>query len=226
LTKQQNEWAGYSYMWGKNQKDAVLVGSAGTEIGLSGGRKWKVPSRAECMMCHSRAVRYTLGLTELQMNRTIKVKGKSTNQIAAWVRAGLLEGAKAEDYGVEGRHAKRRLPNPYDESLALEPRVRAYWQANCAHCHVEAGGGNAQMELEWSRSLKDTGTVDMEPLHSRFQLGEQARIVASGDIGRTVMMQRISGTGTGRMPPVGGVLPDPQWVQLLVQWVSELKPLK
>ena len=226
LTKQQDEWAGYSYLWDKNQKDAVLVGSAGKEIGLSGGRKWKVPSRAECMMCHSRAVRYTLGLTELQMNRPIQVKGKSTNQIADWIRAGLLEGAKAEDYGEGGRHAQRRLPNPYDESLALESRVRAYWQANCTHCHVEAGGGNAQMKLEWNRSLKDTGTVDVEPLHSRFQLGEEARIVASGDIVHTVMMQRISGTGTGRMPPVGGVLPDPQWVQLLVQWVSELKRSK
>ena len=136
------------------------------------------------------------------------------------------EGAKAEDYGEGGRHAQRRLPNPYDESLALEPRVRAYWQANCAHCHVEAGGGNAKMELEWSRSLKDTGTVDVEPVHSRFQLGEEARIVASGDIGHTVMMQRISGTGTGRMPPVGGMLPDPQWIQLFAQWVSERKPVK
>ena len=66
--------------------------------------------------------------------------------------------------------------------------------------------------------------MDAEPVHSRFELGPKARIVAPGQLGHTVMMQRISGTGRGRMPPVGGVLPDPQWIALFTRWVSGLNP--
>src|SRR5262249_22186952 len=41
-----------------------------------------------------------------------------------------------------------QLVNPFDPSAPLEKRARSYLHANCAQCHVEAGGGNAQMELE------------------------------------------------------------------------------
>jgi hypothetical protein len=79
------------------------------------------------------------------------------------------------------------------------------------------------MKLDWDRALKDTLTVGQEPVHSRFGLGEKARIVSAGDSAHTVMLQRIIRPGIGRMPPVGGVLPDPQWIELFARWVSELK---
>ena len=223
LTQQEGEWAGYSYLWDADQQDAILVSAKGTQLELPQDRFWNIPSRAECMMCHSRAAKYTLGLTELQLNRTVRIDNQPVNQIVNWLKQELLTGAQAEDYAGGGKRFQNALPNPHDASLELEPRVRAYWQANCAHCHVEAGGGNAQMELEWRRTLADTRTVNAEPVHSRFELGPKARIVAPGDLGHTIMMQRISGTGRGRMPPVGGVLPDPQWVALFARWVSELK---
>ena len=224
LTRQEGEWAGYSYLWDSDQKDATLVEAEGRQLKLPNDRMWNIPSRAECMMCHSRAAKYTLGLTELQLNRTIQIDNQPVNQIAHWLKQELLTGAKAEDYEAGGKRSQQALPNPYDDSLELESRVRSYWQANCAHCHVEAGGGNAQMELEWRRTLADTRTVNAEPVHSRFGLGPKARIVSPGDLGHTIMMQRISGTGRGRMPPVGGVLPDPQWIALFTRWVSGLNP--
>ena len=39
----------------------------------------------------------------------------------------------------------------------------------------------------------------------------------------TPVADQTCGTGRGRMPPVGGVLPDPEWVALFARWVSELK---
>jgi hypothetical protein len=125
-----------------------------------------------------------------------------------------------------GKGAKPQLVHPYDSKAPFESRVRAYWQVNCSHCHVEAGGGNAQMELEWSRKLADTGTVNAKPVHTRFQLGDQARIVVPGDAGHSVMLHRIISPGAGKMPPVGATSPDPDWIALFTKWVSQMKPAK
>ena len=158
------------------------------------------------------------------MNKPVMRSGNRINQIAFLVHSGLLDGVNAEKYEKDLVQGQPSLPNPYDSSLGLEARVRSYLHANCAHCHIEAGGGNAKMELEWSRALKDTFTVGVEPVHSRFGLGDKARIVSVGDLGHSVMLQRIIRPGPGRMPPVGGVLPDPQWINLFTRWVSGLKP--
>jgi len=178
------------------------------------------------MMCHARAAKYTLGLSSLQMNKPVIRSGKKVNQIAYLVNSGLLGGVKAEKYEKDLGAGEKRLADPYDSGSVLEARVRSYWQVNCAHCHIEAGGGNAKMKLDWGRALKDTLTVGEDPVHSRFGLGEEAQIVSAGDPAHSVMLQRIIRPGIGRMPPVGGVLPDPQWIELFAQWVSELKPDK
>jgi glucose/arabinose dehydrogenase len=100
LLKQQGEWAGYSYRWNEEQTDAVLVGKDGEGIELeirddsvAGGvrrQAWRVPSRAECLACHSRAANFVLGPTELQMNRNHDYGGQQENQLAALHRLGVL----------------------------------------------------------------------------------------------------------------------------------------
>ena len=78
LTKQMGVWAGYSYVWNDAQDDATLAPAAGVELKLAAGiaagrrrarrrpRTWNVPSRTDCMSCHSRAANFVLGLSELQ----------------------------------------------------------------------------------------------------------------------------------------------------------------
>ena len=133
-------------------------------------------------------------------------------------------GAKPAEYRPGGKAVGRKLVDPYDSKVAIEPRIRSYWQANCAHCHVEAGGGNAKMELEWHRALVDTRTIDIEPVHTRFGLGPGARIISPGYPANSVMLRRIISPGSGRMPPIGAASPDPRWIQLFSQWIAALKP--
>lgn len=71
MSLQNAEWVSVSYRWNEDQTDAELVGRDGldTEIDI-GGRKqaWRFPSRAECMVCHSRAAGFVLGLQTPQFN--------------------------------------------------------------------------------------------------------------------------------------------------------------
>ena len=72
LTKQDGEWFGYSYVWNDDRTDAD---AGATRRGwtatftiqtATGERKqtWHYPSRAECMVCHSRAANFVLGLCD------------------------------------------------------------------------------------------------------------------------------------------------------------------
>ena len=79
------------------------------------------------------------------------------------------------------------------------------------------------MELELSRTLKATRTVGAAPVHSIFDLGKGAQIIAPGRLDRSVMLRRIISNGPERMPPVGGAGLDAEWVKLFTAWVSELK---
>lgn len=97
LTKQQNEWIGYSYRWNKNQTDAVLVDDGGRDeefqIKTSDGvktKKWHYPSRSECMMCHSRAANYVLGLHTVQLNKDLDFGLHVESQLSFLQRTGRL----------------------------------------------------------------------------------------------------------------------------------------
>ena len=99
LVKEQGEWVGYSYAWNKEQTEAELVGAGGRDqvfpIAESDGvraQSWHYPSRTECMVCHTRASGYLLGLTTVQMNRDHDYgSGVKVNQLEAIESMGVLK---------------------------------------------------------------------------------------------------------------------------------------
>src|SRR5207247_1811687 len=92
LHREQGEWAGYSYVWNDEQTDATLVSREGMDKSYTirdgkapGGSRvqtWHYPSRAECMVCHSRAANYVLGLSTMQMNKLHDYGSARVNQLA------------------------------------------------------------------------------------------------------------------------------------------------
>jgi uncharacterized repeat protein (TIGR03806 family) len=94
LTRQEGEWAGYSYIWNDEQTEATLVGAAGADRvydeASGGSLAWHYPSRTECMVCHSRAANFVLGLSTEQLNRTHEYPAGALNQLAMLERLGLL----------------------------------------------------------------------------------------------------------------------------------------
>lgn len=224
LTRQQGEWAGYSYRWNEEQTEATLVGSAGEDrvFAIQGphGRYqqiWRYPSRAECMVCHSRAANFVLGLSTLQMNKPCSNDPSQENQLAMLERLGVFRSKLPKP-----PQAYPRLVDPSDPHAPLEARARAYLHANCAQCHVEAGGGNAMIQLEFGTPLDKMNLIGVRPLHDTFGI-PHAQLIAPGDPERSILYQRVARRGAGQMPPLATSRIDQEAVQLLRDWIRQLR---
>lgn len=268
LTKQGGQWYGYSYAWNEDETEGTLVESKGLDrdftLRTSSGPKtltWHYPSRSECMVCHSRAANYVLGLTEVQFNKQHDYGGVQDNQLRVLERLGLLR----VNYGEETRqrmrdelkekgkndkeidaylqqqtgtrdqrgprtswllsHAPekyRKLVDPYDPQQDVALRARSYLHSNCSQCHVEAGGGNSQMELEFTIPIDKMRLLNVAPVHDAFGI-KDAKLVAPGHPERSILLQRIAHRDKGHMPPLATRLVDQQAVKLLEQWIRDMK---
>lgn len=273
LTKQEGEWIGYSYQWNEAGTDAELVGAKGLDQEFTirdaaapgGSRKqtWHYPSRAECMLCHSRAASYVIGVSTAQLNCEFNYGGVRDNQLRALSHAGILNRTPTTDWRslvidmarnaglsqdqalgyynemIASAAGQRRasppptadgdpeyldrLADPADTTASLDARARSYLHANCAHCHVPAGGGNAQFQIQYFHSLYETKIYDERPLHAAFELHDP-RIVAPGHPERSTMAYRVAVNGRGRMPPVAVSIVDPLGAELIKQWIASLPP--
>ena len=223
LTKQQGEWIGYSYQWNDDQTDATLVAKEGVDREFtiktadgSRAQSWHYPSRTECMVCHSRAVGFVLGLSTPQMNKDHDYGGHVENQLEMLKRLGLLDKINSPD-------KYERLANPYDATEKLEARARAYLHSNCSICHVDAGGGNAQMQLEAATARDKMKLFDEVPLHDKFGLPD-ARLIAPGHPERSVLLHRVKLRGRGQMPQLATSRIDQPAVEMLTEWIRQMEP--
>ena len=125
LTKQNNEWVGYSYQWNKSQTDAFLVPVEGRDeqfrVATAEGMqltRWRYPSRSECMMCHARAAKYVLGLQTAQLNREFNYSGHVENQLSYLQRTGRLSVNTAVQHGKFAE--QREILSSFNKSAATE----------------------------------------------------------------------------------------------------------
>lgn len=234
LTRQQGEWAAYSYLWNAAQDDALLVEASGRDILLEAPlqtplanavdgkvdeqRTWRIPARAECLSCHSRAIGFVLGMSEVQMNRQHSYGPRSDNQLRTLEHIGLFTKPLPKPPAQ-----LLRLVDPHDRQAPLEKRVKSYLHTNCAGCHVEAGGGNSRMLLEFTTPLEKMNLISQFPQHATFGI-TQPRIVAPGEPERSVMLARVSRRGAGQMPPLFTNRVDQRAVELLRQWMASMEP--
>ncbi len=229
LVLRDKEWEGYSYVWNDDQSDAMLVDKNGMDKTYAcvdpltqktmRSQTWHFPSRAECMVCHSRAAGFALGMKTGQLNRNYDYGGTIDNQLRAYDHIGLFE--KKLDKAPE---AYPRLPDPHDDDHPIEARARSYLHTNCSICHVEAGGGNARFQLSFHLTDKDLNLIDHPPQHHDFGL-PNPKLVAPGKPESSVLLHRVSTRGQGKMPPLATSVVDEKAVKLIHEWIKS-KPQK
>jgi uncharacterized repeat protein (TIGR03806 family) len=239
LTRQIGKWVGYSYIWNDEQTDADLVAAAGmdrvydvADAKAPGGRRqqtWHYPSRTECMVCHSRAANFVLGLNTVQMNRDHIYGRVTANQLRTLEHIGVFGTSIAQASGSKPParlprppEQMRKLVDPYDSHADLEARARSYLHANCAICHVPAGGGNAAMDLDFLTDKDKANVIGKPPLHDRFGIAN-ALLIAPGDPEGSILYLRLARRGPGQMPALASSVVDARAVQLMHDWIKQMK---
>ncbi len=115
-----------------------------------------------------------------------------------------------------------RLVDPYDPNQELDRRARSYLHANCAQCHVGAGGGNSQIDLEFTTASEKMRLFDVRPLHDTYGLPD-ARLIAPGSPERSVLLHRMSHRDRGHMPPLATSIVDRDAVKLIGEWIRGMR---
>jgi putative heme-binding domain-containing protein len=251
------DWHGYSYAWRDDQTDADLVVADGMEKTYTAWsprdknhkreQVWVFHSRTQCMTCHNAWSEYALAFNVAQLNGPgHDVQRKShydPNQLISFSENGAIQRLSKEDqkkppFDEKSVAKESALVDPFRKfnrvvngkpqpEDPLEQRVRSYLHANCAHCHrFGGGGGSVVLELDITKPLKETGIIDARPKQGDFGIAD-ARIVAPGEPGRSLLQYRMAKFGRGRMPHLGSEWPDIKGIELINEWVCSLgaKPI-
>jgi uncharacterized repeat protein (TIGR03806 family) len=213
---QDGEWAGYTYEWNEAQSDAALLAS-GKQRPVQ-NQTWYYPSRAQCLQCHTAAAGRSLGTEIGQLNRTLlyTATGRSANQLLTYEHIGLL--ADPLPAAVDQLSA---LPRSGDSGVSLTARAKSYLHVNCANCHRPGGTARGEMDLRFATAWPAMNVCNVAPLLNDLGIAD-ARLVAPGAPGRSLLLQRLRRQDVFRMPPIGGDRPDTAGIQLLENWIQGL----
>ena len=222
MYRERGTWRFYTYAWNAGQTDAELIPETGETRTLPGpnGQRWQFASRAECTICHTPQTNFVIGLSTAQFNREFdygSIGGGVENQIEALAARKVLEPAPSQPVAELPRRA-----DPKNPTLPLEARARAYFDSQCSHCHRFLGvGGRTAFQLLESLPLEKTGLINGRPLVPL--LGPEARLVIPGKPEQSEIFHRISLKEGGRMPLIGSQQTDTAGVELIREWILNLK---
>ena len=212
LRHDDGAWAGYAYAWNEDGSDATLL-SGGQLLDLD-GQAWSIPSRSDCLQCHSQALGATLGVETAQMNvaHVYRSTGLFANQIATLDHVGLFEASPGAPEALEV------LPS-LTGTATVEEKARAYLHVNCAQCHQPGGNGLGEMDLRWDS--EDLEVCDVSPQFGDLGVAGGA-LVYPGDPTRSILSLRIRSRDAYGMPPLGSHVVDEVGAQQIDDWISSL----
>jgi hypothetical protein len=214
---------GVSYKWRPEHRDADLITAGFSEniliTNATGVRTqaWYYASPADCLICHTPNTGYVLGVSTRQLNGnfTYPKTGVTDNQIRTLNRLGLFSPA-IDETRIAGF---TKLSAITDLKASTTERVRSYLDVNCAQCHRP--GGVANFDARFDTPSTDQRIINAPAAVTLGLVG--ARIVMPGDIGHSVLYQRLtSSVPTVRMPPLAHSQVDVQAARIIREWIASL----
>lgn len=221
------DFYGITYRWNEAQDDATTVLQRQTEVlpivqtdGSVEEQVYTYPGPLDCMECHRPEVGFVLGVRTEQINGPAIDSNRDSssdadeNQLERW--------APLFDRTLEAPENYRQLVGLGDDSKSLETRLRSYWDSNCSMCHGVRESIRAQWDARASTPLPDQGILNGELVNGSDI--PDSRVVVPGQPARSELLRRSASTDPGRrMPLLGSSVPDPQYIELLTQWVQSLE---
>jgi hypothetical protein len=205
-------WQGYSYQWNASGTEASLLPATATTKDwpyATGGiaqtpHTHTYPARAECVRCHNASVGRVLGLQTPQLNRLHDYGPTIDNELRAFDHIGLFGTTFPQAPAVP----IERLPTPHDPGFPLEERARAYFHANCAHCHNPAG------ECPQIDFLYDGTGLSKDNICNELVVGQP--------LSSALYMRDSSRSSGVQMPPLATLIPDARELPITANWISSL----
>ncbi len=211
---------GVSYRWNEDGTEAYLAADGGenftlqvTEGGNPVPQTWRIPSRAECMICHTAQAGHALSFNTRQLNLENDILGITGNQLLTLREQAYLSNDPGSP-NLLPRHLRAD-----EEEFSVEARVRSYLAVNCAYCHKAGGTAPASWDGRPELTLEETMLVNGEASNNG---GDPAnKLVVPGDTLHSIVLNRVAVTnGFTRMPPIASNVIDAASVALLTEWIE------
>ncbi len=208
-------WQGFSYEWSDDQVDATLLSTAKDK--QVGAVSWHFPSREECLVCHTSATNFALGLETLQLNSDFLYAstGITANQLVTLDHIGALSSSPSTIQKAN------KLAALDDTTASLSSRARSYLHSNCSGCHRPDGPTNTNLDLRYNTSFANTHTCNQVPNAGNLGI-TNAVIIAPGEPLRSVLLARMKVRDSNQMPPIATHVVDEQAVQVVGDWIAGL----
>jgi putative heme-binding domain-containing protein len=173
------------------------------------------------MSCHSTWSEFALSFRPEQLNR---LGPDGRNQLVAFTESGLIRRADKDGNTIPPFEARsvageQRLVDPTDVRQPLEARARSYLHTNCAHCHVDGGGGSVDLRLHYSVTSDEMKAIGIHPSRGDFAL-KDAAIIKPGDPQASTLYFRMAKFGRDRMPHLGSAWPDETGLDVIARWIA------
>ncbi len=205
-------WTGEVYLWNEDHTDAERF-VAGTRVdveGPDGPQEYVVPNTNACRNCHER---------DDEMHLLGPFTAQLPHELERLADLGLFD--------VE-------LPDPATLDAFVDPlgdapidaRARSYLHANCSHCHRPGGNAAATglVFLEWETDPVAYG-VCKRPVAAGGGTGGREFDIVPGDPDASIVVFRMESTEPGiMMPELPNLLPDPEGVALIREWIAQMPP--
>ena len=217
---------GVSYRWNDAGTDATLVPDAGVTIpltittgGTSIAQSWEIPSRAQCLVCHTPQAGHALSANTRQFNMDSIIAGYPGNQLDLFRQEGFFT-AEPPSSNILPRHLR-----PDEMDYPVEARVRSYLDVNCAYCHQTGSSTPTGWDGRAALSLAATGLINGPAVnHGGDPLN---KLVVPGDAAHSIVLSRAAATnGFTRMPPLATNQTDSVNIALLTEWIASSLPAK
>lgn len=216
------EHYGLTYKWNEAQTDAELVLESESidvtvrdEAGVSSIQTWTIPSRIDCMTCHTEVAGRVLGVNTHQLNGSFAYpSGLNSNQLETWNHLGMFDKNIGDptDY-----HSSVKLEN---NNATSSNRIFSYLDANCGHCHHPTG-------VEGAFDARFPVPFDQRKMIDEPNQGENSVpggvVVKPGSPSQSELFIRDNGVGGTSMPPLAKSLIDQPYIDQLRSWILELK---
>ncbi len=219
---------GVSYRWNEEGTDASLVDIGGVEFDLEiteGGaahtQRWRVPSRGECLTCHTPSAGHALSFNTLQLNRDGTLTNVEGNFLTLLSDSGYLSGF-SDDPATLGRHHR-----PDETDADLEARVRSYLAVNCSYCHHPGSGVGTAWDARAHVPLAEAGILYGKLISQAYHDPDDFA-ATPGQTARSAILTRIKArdaigdgrfNGYSQMPPLASNVVDDAGVALMEEWL-------